>query len=475
MNVAEYRKALALRRAGLDLTVTFKPDLHPRGLDGRWRVKSLSEGLSTPVKAKQHQLDRQGSNSAARPEDLMAPFRAVQHKDINLYLRTHPEYPRSSSSMDSARLPWGVAAWIAGTDLAMHWHTLKRDRVLLRAVPEPAAKDLEVGSSWVDQGFVSTSFTEEGVRTFIGPKDDLFSSYKEHKPVFMKISVPAGTHAYDWGANLDKGVGYRELTLDRGLKYTVTGEERDPDGNRVLLVQVGEGPPIKSLELPEAQRLTQEAKDSDLGSPERRAIWDANEAAIKRWMKEHDFLDEDGNPLEEIEGSAKLKLSFDPNLHPRGPKGRWVHNGDKQVLATLLRQFVMGNKRPDWKYENHPDYILHEGRFYQPGRLPEDSTHYIGEQKMCYKNAMDAAVANPKWTYVEGYAKHPSVPFPVEHAWVADERGRALELTWPEVGTAYIGIPFTNDEVLTSMVQTGQYGMFGSYGEDYINRLKGDG
>jgi hypothetical protein len=65
----------------------------------------------------------------------------------------------------------------------------------------------------------------------------------------------------------------------------------------------------------------------------------------------------------------------------------------------------------------------------------------LGRAKDCYKNATNAVLDCPAWRYVEGYAHH-RLGIIAEHAWAVDEQGRVIETTWPDAGTAYVGVPF---------------------------------
>jgi hypothetical protein len=65
----------------------------------------------------------------------------------------------------------------------------------------------------------------------------------------------------------------------------------------------------------------------------------------------------------------------------------------------------------------------------------------LGRAKDCYKNATNAVLDCPAWRYVEGYAHH-RLGIIAEHAWAVDEQGRVIETTWPDAGTAYVGVAF---------------------------------
>lgn len=61
-----------------------------------------------------------------------------------------------------------------------------------------------------------------------------------------------------------------------------------------------------------------------------------------------------------------------------------------------------------------------------------------GAPGLCFNNTALFVAANPGWSYVEGAAT--SEGMRVHHAWAI--RGSvALEVTWREPGTAYVGVP----------------------------------
>jgi hypothetical protein len=236
------------QRYELHLAV-FREELHPR-LHGKFAKKGLDEGLTKPTKS----LVTNKRQTSLIIGDKIAPLKHVEHKKINAHLRARgaegqPEPRRLKaikSPFDAHANIWAdvgpgtvnkqyklgdVEHDIAGIDQVMAHHTLKKDVTTLRAVPSADIEHLSVGDQWTEHGYVSTSKTVEGSRHFTGS----FSTFKGGKDrAYLKITAPKGTHAYDYGPK-DKD---HELVLDRGMTYVVTGEERDPQGHRVLLVKV---------------------------------------------------------------------------------------------------------------------------------------------------------------------------------------------------------------------------------------------
>lgn len=87
-----------------------------------------------------------------------------------------------------------------------------------------------------------------------------------------------------------------------------------------------------------------------------------------------------------------------------------------------------------------------------------------GEPKQCYDNALHLAMDYPeRFTYVEGYVYCQDVPFPVQHAWVVDLDGRAVDNTpsWPWAErSAYFGIPMPKHVVIAAAVRNGSTSVF---------------
>ncbi|CAB4130412.1 hypothetical protein UFOVP119_36 [uncultured Caudovirales phage] len=89
-----------------------------------------------------------------------------------------------------------------------------------------------------------------------------------------------------------------------------------------------------------------------------------------------------------------------------------------------------------------------------PAGVPMD------QPKDCYRNAAHLAIANPGYTYCEGYAIRNSLPLPIQHAWVVDGIGRVIDSTWSEPERCqYLGVPFSRDELVRELTLNGVYGL----------------
>ena len=107
-------------------------------------------------------------------------------------------------------------------------------------------------------------------------------------------------------------------------------------------------------------------------------------------------------------------------------------------LRTYLegaRDFA-GKLPTEYRYRNVYDFVLREGRFFEPQPRPDLITlRHIGE---CFRNAF-LTMMRTGLQYAEGYAVVSS-KIPVLHAWNVDAEGSVIDSTWEPVGSAYFGI-----------------------------------
>lgn len=84
--------------------------------------------------------------------------------------------------------------------------------------------------------------------------------------------------------------------------------------------------------------------------------------------------------------------------------------------------------------------LLEHGTFFQKTIVFEE----LGEKKNCFCNAAAIALSeNSNLFYCEGIATMRELPdLPIKHAWLADESGTAIEVTWPEPAGFYLGVVF---------------------------------
>ena len=109
-------------------------------------------------------------------------------------------------------------------------------------------------------------------------------------------------------------------------------------------------------------------------------------------------------------------------------------------LRTYLEQVrdFAGQLPAKYHYRNVYDFVLREGRFFEPRPRPEQITlRHIGE---CFRNAF-LTMVRTGLEYAEGYAVV-SGKVPVLHAWNVDAEGSVIDSTWEPVGSIYFGIVF---------------------------------
>lgn len=133
----------------------------------------------------------------------------------------------------------------------------------------------------------------------------------------------------------------------------------------------------------------------------------------------------------------------------------------KEQLSTYA-EFVEKNKmRPEgFGYSCVQDYVLQNGRAWEPQELPDEFQSLRGKEKECFKNAADPVFGFDKRVrYVEGFALSGDIPFEIYHAWLVDEHDRVLEVTWDEPGTEYFGIEFDYDALAEAATGRECYGV----------------
>lgn len=104
------------------------------------------------------------------------------------------------------------------------------------------------------------------------------------------------------------------------------------------------------------------------------------------------------------------------------------------------------------------------GRVYDPKVTELTGTMELG---FCYRNSIHAK--GLMQFYCEGYAVAPGL-FPLEHAWIEDIDGKAIDPTWGQ-GTDYFGVPFKTKFANEFALRTGRYGIFGNL---YLLRMSVD-
>ncbi len=99
---------------------------------------------------------------------------------------------------------------------------------------------------------------------------------------------------------------------------------------------------------------------------------------------------------------------------------------DSQLRLRLylegVRDFA-GKLPTEYHYRNVYDFVLREGRFFEPQPRPDPITlRHIGE---CFRNAF-LTMVRTELQYAEGYAVSGS-KIPVLHAWNVDAKGSVID------------------------------------------------
>ena len=113
----------------------------------------------------------------------------------------------------------------------------------------------------------------------------------------------------------------------------------------------------------------------------------------------------------------------------------------KAYLQDLAAVMKTVGARTDWKYRGFEQLVLDCGTIMEPKPLPK--TIKMGQPRLCYANCQQLALKNRSLTYVEGYAMAADVSLPLQHAWLLDTDGCAIDPTWETLGSCYLGIPLT--------------------------------
>jgi GNAT superfamily N-acetyltransferase len=128
------------------------------------------------------------------------------------------------------------------------------------------------------------------------------------------------------------------------------------------------------------------------------------------------------------------------------------------------------DKPAGWKYGGLEEFVLAEGRSWEPQPLPENVAKWRGKPKECYKNAADAVIGMdgkdplPDSRYVEGYVHVAGIEgLPIAHAWAVDKDGKVLELTLDEPGVEYVGVEVPTDVLTATLLRREMYGVFEDY------------
>lgn len=130
----------------------------------------------------------------------------------------------------------------------------------------------------------------------------------------------------------------------------------------------------------------------------------------------------------------------------------------RSEIASAIAQQIAG-----WERIGHPAlierFVLKHGRDMAP--YP-DHPYEMGEPKECFCNAGQMALWSDL-TYVEGFAVRPRLGLLIQHGWLMDDDGRAIDVTWLDnADCLYFGVPFDHDTLRSEIRRTGYWGLLDS-------------
>lgn len=114
------------------------------------------------------------------------------------------------------------------------------------------------------------------------------------------------------------------------------------------------------------------------------------------------------------------------------------------IQYESIAEYVAILAGSDSGFSRHGALVDFGRDFAVAGKSPHWLAH--GPMKECFTNAQYVALSRPDVFYVEGYAVDLDVGIPMEHAWLCDAQGVAIDPTWKDAANCeYYGIAFTRD------------------------------
>ncbi|MEG4248643.1 hypothetical protein [Microcoleus sp. Pol10D4] len=140
----------------------------------------------------------------------------------------------------------------------------------------------------------------------------------------------------------------------------------------------------------------------------------------------------------------------------------------KHYLQSVVAAMETVPIRANWMYQRYEELIVQCGFPMEPQLLPQ--TIEPGAPKFGYWNCQQLAFTDNSLTYVEGYALHADVGFPISHAWLLTPDGYAIDPTWDSPG-CYFGVPLSTtwvESVLAARTRIDNLSIFdGNYIEKF--------
>lgn len=126
-------------------------------------------------------------------------------------------------------------------------------------------------------------------------------------------------------------------------------------------------------------------------------------------------------------------------------------------VMTEIQRGMGSHVHGYYGYFGLEDFVLRHGRVFEPAPLPRGVRR--GRMTLCYMNAALLAIEDRRFTYCEGFA---AGIIPVMHAWVCDDQGRALDVTWKD-GKQYVGVPVNRKYLMRSLARKKTYGLIDNW------------
>jgi hypothetical protein len=140
----------------------------------------------------------------------------------------------------------------------------------------------------------------------------------------------------------------------------------------------------------------------------------------------------------------------------------------KRYLKSVVAAIEVPPTRANWKYQRYEELVLDCGFIMEPQPLPE--TIEFGSPQFSYWNCQQLAFADSSLTYVEGYALHADVGFPISHAWLLAPDGYAIDPTWDSPG-CYLGVPLSTAWVQSVLAARNRIDNLSIFDGNYIEKF----
>lgn len=140
----------------------------------------------------------------------------------------------------------------------------------------------------------------------------------------------------------------------------------------------------------------------------------------------------------------------------------------KEYLENVVAAVETPQKRANWMYQRYEELVLRCGFPMEPKPLPP--TVEAGAPQFSYWNCQQLAFADSSLTYVEGYALHAAVGFPISHAWLLAPDGYAIDPTWDYPG-CYLGVPLSTTWVESVLAARHRFDNLSIFDGNYIERF----